>query len=400
MINLNKEKNYLLACSFGPDSMALFHMLLKGGYHFSATLVNYHIRPESSDEMNGFIKYCKENNITYHIKDVKEGIGSKNLEAECRRIRYEFFSIIVHQFKYDEVLVAHNQDDVIETFLMQKNRQNLVNFYGINEKTVINNVIIRRPLLDYSKKDLLEYCKANNVPYAIDSSNFDTRYLRNKIRHQVVSKMSEEERVKTLKEIKTKNARLEKMINKLHSLDLNNINVLADLSDKELAYALNILIKQVDESMYISLKQSVDIRKSLRRVSGNIEIPIRKGIVLRRSYSRVEFVKPGSINYLYIIDKPKEFDCEYFHLNFKGDASDRNVYHEDYPLTIRNYRSDDKYTIRNYVVSVRRLFIDWKMPLSLRQRWPIILNKDGKIIYIPRYKKDFIITKEVNFYVK
>lgn len=70
MLNLEKDKNYLLACSYGPDSMALFDMLLKGGYHFSAALVNYHLRPESSDEMYGFIKYCEKHKISYHVKDI------------------------------------------------------------------------------------------------------------------------------------------------------------------------------------------------------------------------------------------------------------------------------------------------------------------------------------------
>ena len=148
MINLQKDKNYLLACSFGPDSMALFDMLLKGEYHFSAALVNYHLRPESTDEMNGFIHYCDEHKISYHIKDIVNGIIGLNIESECRRIRYEFFAQLVDTFHYDAVLVAHNQDDHIETYLMQKRRQNLVSFYGIQEKTTINGVEIIRPLLN------------------------------------------------------------------------------------------------------------------------------------------------------------------------------------------------------------------------------------------------------------
>ena len=92
MIELDKNKNYLLACSFGPDSMALFDMLKKGGYTFSAALVNYHLRPESTDEMNSFISYCDQNKISYHVKDIVRGIGNVNIEAEARNIRYRFFA--------------------------------------------------------------------------------------------------------------------------------------------------------------------------------------------------------------------------------------------------------------------------------------------------------------------
>ena len=400
MLNLDKTKNYLLACSYGPDSMALFDMLLKDGYHFSAALVNYHLRPESSDEMNAFIQYCDAHKISYHIKDIVKGIVDLNVEAECRRIRYEFFAQLVNTFKYDAVLVAHNQDDHIETYLMQKRRQNLVSFYGIQEKTTINDVTIIRPLLSYTKKELLEYCQSNNIPFSIDSSNADERYLRNRIRHQVVEKMTFEEREKILKEIDDKNSELKEIIDGLRGLDLTDVRALSKMDTIQLAYALNLLVKAFNHSIYISIKQINEIRKILYKKTGNIDIPIRRGVVLRKSYSKVEVVNPEKVSYAYIITGPSIFECEYFYLDFTGDTNNRNVSKDDYPLTIRTYHRGDRYKIKNYTVPVRRLFIDWKMPLSLRQKWPIIVNKEGKIIYIPRYQKDFVPTKGTNFYVK
>lgn len=400
MLNLEKDKNYLLACSYGPDSMALFDMLLKGGYHFSAALVNYHLRPESSDEMYGFIKYCEKHKISYHVKDIVNGVKDLNIESECRRIRYQFFADLVAKFKYDAVLVAHNQDDVIETYLMQKKRQNLVIFYGIKEKIVINNTLIIRPLLDCSKAELTNYCHDYDVPFMVDSSNFDERFLRNKIRHSVVAKMSLEERTKILEEIAAKNRELSLEFDKLSHLDITSAKVLATLNDYDLAYALNLLIKKVRDSLYVSMKQVKNLRKVLSHSNGNVEVPIRSGVVLRNSYGKIGFFKPGKTLYSYEIEKPCEFDCEHFYLRFTGDTSNRHVTEQDYPLTIRNYRKNDTYVINNYVVKVRRLFIDWKMPLSLRQRWPIIVNRFGKIIYIPRYQKDFKPDENTNFYVK
>ena len=63
MLNLDKNKKYLLACSYGPDSMYLFSLLLKEGYNFSAAHVNYHFRKESDDEEKALRKYCYENNV-------------------------------------------------------------------------------------------------------------------------------------------------------------------------------------------------------------------------------------------------------------------------------------------------------------------------------------------------
>ena len=400
MINLDKSKTYLLACSFGPDSMALFDMLEKQGFKFSAALVNYHLRPESSYEMESFIHYCQKHNIGYHVKDLVHGIGDFNIESECRRIRYLYFAQLVKKFHYDAVLVAHNEDDVIETYLMQKNRQNLVIYYGINEKTVINNTLILRPLLQYSKAYLKAYCETNNVPFAIDASNDDMTFLRNKYRHNIVKKMSEEQRKEIIEEIARRNTELKELFDRFEQLDLVVVKTLKQLSIKEFAYALNKMVKELDESISISLGQAREIRRVLDIPSGNISVPIRLNVVFRKSYDKVEFVKLINIKYQYKIDKPTIFDCEQFYLDFTGDTSNRNVKLEDYPLTIRTYRPGDKYMIKNYLVSVRRLFIDWKMPLTKRETWPLIVNKDGKIIYIPRYRDDFKVTEDLNFYVK
>ena len=101
-----------------------------------------------------------------------------------------------------------------------------------------------------------------------------------------------------------------------------------------------------------------------------------------------------------LLDKPCELDTPYFYLNFLKDSSNRNVKNSDYPITIRNARSGDLYLIKGYKKQVRRLFIDWKLPITKRATWPVIVSSTGEIIYIPRYQKDFIPTKDCNLIVK
>ena len=72
----------------------------------------------------------------------------------------------------------------------------------------------------------------------------------------------------------------------------------------------------------------------------------------------------------------------------------------DYPLTVRNATAKDTIMISGHPVEVRRLFIDWKMPMTMRKYWPVIINKKGEIIYIPRYQKDFQKEDSPCFYVK
>lgn len=399
-LNLDKKHKYLLACSYGPDSMALFHMLKSEGYEFEAAIVNYRLREESDQEMEDFISYCKAQNIEYH-KLVVGGFEKKNnLEAKCRAIRYKFFAELKEDYIFDEVLVAHNQDDLIETYLLQKKRKNQLFFYGIKESTVINKVRIRRPLLSISKAGLLKYCEENNVPFAIDKTNLENDFERNKIRHEIVEKMNKEEREELLKQIQYRNFLIETKLDYLSKLDLEDVEQLETLDIEEFIYAINLLVKRVDEAASISKKQCLEILKAIESDKSNVEIKITRGLVFEKSYGRVSIYKDKKFDYSIRIDSPIELDTEYFYLNFLGDTSNRHVTPSDYPLIIRNAKANDTYAIKGYKVKVNRLFIDWKMPPHLRKRWPVILNKENKIIYIPRYQKSFVVLNNTNFYVK
>ena len=107
-----------------------------------------------------------------------------------------------------------------------------------------------------------------------------------------------------------------------------------------------------------------------------------------------------SFNYSYILDRPGILDTPFFRLDFTNGARNRNVSDSDYPIVIRAAKLDDYIFINGYKAYARRLFIDWKMPMRLRGRWPIILNKNNDPLYIPRYQKDFVLSKENNFIVK
>ena len=158
MLNLDKNQKYLLACSHGPDSMALFFMLKEEGYKFAVAHVNYHLREESDEEQKELENYCAKNNIELYVKEVNESLGENNLEEQCRIIRYTFFKELVNKYHFYAVLIAHNQDDVIETYLMQKTRQNLVEFFGIKENPIIFDTKIIRPVLGFTKQELLMFC--------------------------------------------------------------------------------------------------------------------------------------------------------------------------------------------------------------------------------------------------
>ncbi len=400
MLNLDKNKRYLLACSYGPDSMALFDLLEREKVAFDVAHVNYHLREESDYEEESLRRYCKHHNKTLFVKNVDEKI-TKNIEAACREIRYSFFAEIFSTQKYDSLLVAHNEDDLIETYLMQKTRKNLVNYYGIAELSVLKDIQVRRPLLDRSKKQLQLYCDKHNVPYAIDETNLERTFLRNRIRLDIVSGMPFSERMKVLNQIYNENEQLINIKNKIEKTN-NNISELLSLSEIEFAYYLGAKIETINPSFMLTHKCVIEVVELMKSPKPNICLNVGNKLLIKKEYDKlfVELFVDKESGFEFVIEKPCQLDNEYFYFDFRTDPSNRNISQNDYPLTIRTYRDGDTYQIKDYVVKVRRLFIDWKIPMSLRKRWPIILNKDNKIVYIPRYREDFVPNRDTNFYVK
>ena len=400
MLNLEKNKHYLLACSFGPDSMALFDMLLKEGYKFSVAHVNYHLRKEANEEESKLRDFCFDHNIGIYVKDVDEGLGDSNLEKKCRDIRYNFFIGVVKENHFDALLVAHQEDDLIETYIMQKRRKNLVNYFGIKEMSYFSDIEIIRPLLRYRKEELLMYCKMFNVPYAIDKTNLEDHFLRNQIRHSVVEKLSPIERKDILSEIDQANEKLSQIFITISKIQSNKVEEYLRLNDVEFLYALVALGRKLKPDFIVSKKQGEELRKVLLSEKPNIALNV-DGLCFFKEYDVLGFREfDESLDYFYDLTEPGILDTPYFYLDFTVDSSKRNVKEDDYPITIRNAQKDDEYEISGYKKELRRLFIDWKMPESIRNRWPIIVNKDGVIVYVPRYQKDFVPEENCNFFVK
>lgn len=400
MLNLDKNKKYLLACSYGPDSMALFDMLIKEKYNFEVAHVNYHLREESDFEERSLKAYCDSLNIPIHIKNVTKKI-SRNLEATCREIRYEFFKDIYANGDFDGLLVAHNEDDHLETYFLQKQRKNLVKNYGIADKTIIKEMLVYRPLLAFSKQELLSYCEKNHIPYSIDKTNLLPIYKRNQIRISLVSKMDRSKRDVLLTEINNKNAEVNEMLKKVQKVS-NKVSDIIKLEDIELAYYLDRMINKDKFIFPLTHNNIIEVRKMLISEKPNIRLSFnRNNYEFVKEYDRLFFRKKDTHDgFAIMMFEPDVIDNEYFYANFLGDTTNRNIHPNDYPLLIRTYHKGDKYKIKDYEVLVRRLYIDWKMPTSLRSRWPIIENANGEIIYIPRYRKDFKPDENCNFYVK
>lgn len=181
----------LLAFSAGVDSCALFFMLKEQNIEFDIAIVDYGLRASSKDEVAYAKELSRKYNKQIYIKEVS--LHSSNFEANARDARYEFFEEIIRSYGYKRLYIAHQLNDQLEWFLMQLSKgaglKELLGFADIVQK---DGYEIVRPLLGYSKSELEEYLKTNNIKYFVDESNFDNKYRRNYFRKNFANALIDE----------------------------------------------------------------------------------------------------------------------------------------------------------------------------------------------------------------
>lgn len=399
-LNLNKEKKYLLACSFGPDSMALFHLLLEEGYVFEIAHVNYHMREESNDEESKLRNFCLENSIQFHSMDAHYQKAFGNFQAWARNVRYHFFARILKENDLEYVLTAHHLDDVLETYLMQKAQKKTLFSYGIPEEITLEGVNVLRPLLSYTKADLRAYCDDNKVPYSLDKSNFENKYKRNYYRNIVLSKLSIEDKHLLLQEMNERNRLEAEKTAKVNGLfNPNNvvkIDQFQTLNLEERQRLVYILFDKLCYGYVYSNGLFNQIEKSLLSAKTTQLVKLKNDVYLSKFYGEFTLLNIKDFEPYEVIvgTRYSRFRTEHIDFDLTGDLSRYNITSDSYPLTIRSAKKDDYYQIKSYMKKVSRLFIDMKLPKHLRRIWPLIVDKSGKIIYIPRYRSTYIAKEE------
>ena len=196
-IDVEKNSTIVIGCSSGPDSMALFDMLLKKREEYNLKLicahVNHNLRTQSKEEAIFMKAFCKEKDVLFEYLLI-DNYGDDNFHNEARNIRYNFFEEVVKKYNADYLMTAHHGDDLIETILMRISRgSSLKGYSGFQKEVEKDGYKIVRPLIDMTKEDLLEYNRENKVQYFIDSSNEKMKYTRNRYRANVLPFLKSED---------------------------------------------------------------------------------------------------------------------------------------------------------------------------------------------------------------
>lgn len=164
--------------------MCMLHYLKNNATH--AAYVNHGVRTDATQDAELIKKKCEEYGITFHELFINEQIGKRNFEAIAREKRYQLLFELKNKLGADFLATAHHRDDQAETvFLRMARGTGLKGLRGIlaeREDGVI------RPMLQFTRQDLLEYAKQHGIEWREDSTNKNTEHFRNKVRLEIFPK--------------------------------------------------------------------------------------------------------------------------------------------------------------------------------------------------------------------
>ncbi|RZB34080.1 MAG: tRNA(Ile)-lysidine synthase [Desulfobacteraceae bacterium Eth-SRB2] len=440
---LKPRDSVLIGVSGGPDSVALFHLLLTFAPRFSLRLgvahLNHCLRQDDSDKDAEFVaSLAGRFGIPCYIHKInvrKYQIENKlSLEEAARRVRHSFLNHVAEKNRFNKIALGHHFDDNAELVLMNLFRGS--GPLGISAIPPVRNGKIIRPLLQSNRSEIITFLDQNGLKYVSDPSNRDTRFLRNRIRHDLIPLL------KT-----SYNPKISQSLNRLASIIRSEeewiegvIHPLFEkaalsIQDGRIALSVSIL-----NGIHVAAQRRI-IRKAisktkgdLRRIRlthidsainlleygpdyGNIDLPDRvriqrKGDVIlffrEKSTLRNMDVKSDraeTLPFEYPIAKPESLFIKEIsaHVKFTemckkdlpdlyGTGQNTGFFDRDalsFPLVLRNFRHGDRFAPLGMTGTqkIKKFFIDKKVPRKERTRCPILLCR-GKIIWVAGYRID------------
>ena len=407
---IKENETVITATSGGPDSMALLSLLIKLSKTKKITIicahVNHNLRKESQEEAIMVEKYANENNLIFEKMEINHYEG--NTENYARTQRYNFFEKLIKKYNATYLLTAHHGDDLTETILMRMVRgSSLKGYSGFQEVTDKGTYKIYRPLITKTKDELLNYVKTNNIPYAVDKTNFSEEYTRNRYRLNILPILKKENKSVHLKFLKFSetlklyddhiNKEVNEKLNKIYQN--NNLNLNLFENEDELIKR-KILYKILNDLYYKNISLITDnhvelILNIIESPRPNLKINLPNKVLVIKNYQNLYFtknteIKPYSFTFENKVILPND------KILIKEETDDTSNYtirlnskELSMPLIVRTKQNGDKMEIKNLNghKKIKDIFIDEKISESDRNNWPILTDQNNQIIWLPGLKK-------------
>ena len=407
ILEIDKNEPLVVACSGGPDSMFLINLLNELNYKIICAHVNHKVRNESDQEYIFVKDYCEKNNIIFEGIELT-GYKTGNFEKYARDFRYSFFENILKKYNSKYLFTAHHGDDLVETIMMRLVRgSSLKGYSGFSIKTIKKDYTIVRPLVYLTKDFIIDYLNENNIDFVIDDSNNSFDYTRNRFRHKILPNLKDEDLLvhekflqfseelddayefinnivcSKLKEIYVEN-----------SLDINKFNALDEYLKKQVLFS--ILSSLYPDNLFLVDSNHInELLKIINSEKPNITITLPNNIKVIKEYNNLVFNKDNSedSNYSYTLVDGLIINDYVFKMEDTDSNSNYvirlNSNDLSLPLMVRTRKVGDKISVKNMkgTKKLNDIFIDMKINKTKRDSWPIVVDQNDEIIWIPGLKK-------------
>ncbi len=397
-----RQKTFLLAVSGGVDSMVLAYLFKKLNISFQIAHINYHLRKEDSNLDQKLVEnFCLENQIPLHIYEIsqKDQQPEGSIQLWARNIRYQFFQKTMLEQKLDILATAHHLNDQIETFFINLSRGS-----GIKGLSGIpNSEKVMRPLLHFTKEEIYQFAKENNIDFREDYSNQKNDYLRNKIRNTIVPKLTEinhfvsnfDKSMQWIQQTKDFAVEQAELIFQKISKQIDDTIILQiDELQKESKFVQYYILEKFDfknpeendkvfvaqtGSTFHSKTHTLSVNRNEIIISnrGNSDINIEEEIILIQDKS--------DLNQEKTIHLKDFFPEENFNIQWKYDAENL-----DFPLRLRKKKEGDLFSPIGMIgkKKVSKFFKDEKFSILAKQKTWIIVDGKDRILGILPYRQD------------
>ncbi|MDI6850649.1 MAG: tRNA lysidine(34) synthetase TilS [bacterium] len=389
----------LVGFSGGPDSVFLVEILRAVesyfGITFSCLHINHMLRGEESYRDEVFCKrFCEERKIELFVErvDVRSlKREEESIEEVARRVRYEKYEDYLQRYGFNKVVLAHTASDSVETFLINLLRG--TGIMGLKGIPPVRGKIIR-PLIYITRKEIENYLGSKGVSYVIDSSNLDTKFLRNRIRLELLPYLEEIrpgafDKIRETSEIMVDFAGfLETELERMEKEVLKNAFSWAILIDcskfRNYHYLLQKLLIQRRLNLTYKDVESIEnliVTKKSGKVKGFQVFSSKEEVFIapeNKTFSEVQVSLenlPLTVEELNLMVKPSEkFSENLFVMGFTED---------DFPVKLRTWRPGDIYMGKKLsdLFGSRRINV-WK-----RRYYPVFESK-GQIVWVPGFRMD------------
>lgn len=402
-----KGKKLLLATSGGLDSMVMVDLFHKLSFEIAIAHCNFQLRGAESFEDQKFVQnYADSNEINLFVTQFDTEAFARDYklstQVAARELRYSWFYELLETEQYDYILTAHHADDNLETFLI-----NFVRGTGIDGLTGIpaENENIIRPLLIFSRQEIEEYAKDNYINWREDSSNASDKYMRNKIRHNLVP-ILKELNSDFLSSFHKTQTYLQESQTMAEDASIMVYPLVAKEKGEEIHFDLNQLKKLPNYRSYLYqwLKEYgfsawEDIYDLAERQSGKQIFSEGFRLLKNRDFLILSPEHPENVKDEYYIERGLEKIEVPLHLSFSkvteiSSVSDSAVFVDEaklqYPLVLRRWKQGDIFQplgMKSQSKKVSKFFKDSKLSLIEKENtW--ILCSDNQIVWIVGLRQD------------